>query len=163
MTNRYWLERPFLIGHPNEKGIIKGKKLRNQGKLQGKQDWSLIFEKQTHLCYIDVRTINQYKIKRLYCLLLICIKTSIFFCVLKYLEVEHAFRTEHISSQHVCRVEHAFSDRQHTNRVRAATRQVCCVKISQHAKRVNFQHALLSPISTRQFGVRVLKTWCVLS
>ena len=86
-------------------------------------------------------TVNQYKINRLYCLLHIYIKTSILFCILKYLEAEHAFRTEHTSSQHVCRVEHAFSDRQHTNRVRAATRQVRCVKISQHAKRVNFQHA----------------------
>ena len=98
-------------------------------------------------------TINQYKINRLYCLLLICIKTSILFCVL---------RTEHTSSQHVCGAEHAFRDRQHTKRVRAATRQVCYVKILQHAKRVNLQHALLSPISTRQFRVRVLKTWCVL-
>ena len=35
-------------------------------------------------------TINQYKINRLYCLLLICIKTSILFCVLKYLEAQHA-------------------------------------------------------------------------
>ena len=35
-------------------------------------------------------TINQYKINRLYCLLLICIKTSILFCLLKYLEAEHA-------------------------------------------------------------------------
>ena len=34
--------------------------------------------------------INQYNINRLYCLLHICIKTSILFCVLKYLEAQHA-------------------------------------------------------------------------
>ena len=67
-------------------------------------------------------------------------------------------RTEHASSQHVCGAEHAFRDRQHTKRGRAATRQVFYVKILQHAKHVNLQHAnrvhlqhaLLSPCTTEK-------------
>ena len=115
-------------------------------------------------------TIDQYKINRLYCLLLICIKTSILFCVLKYLEAEHALE-RNTPAHNTSVVQNTLQRWQHTKRVRAATRQVCYVKILQHAKHVNFQHAkrvnlqhaLLSSISTRQFGVRFLKTLCVLS
>ena len=93
MTNRDWLERPFLIGHTNQKGI-RGKivsnerESRNQGTLPVQTNSKGLDSaglqnplKNKHICVTLMSgTINQYKINRLYCLLLICIKTSIF-CV----------------------------------------------------------------------------------
>ena len=84
-------------------------------------------------------------------------------CLLKYLVAEHAL--ERITPAHnTSVVKNMPSEIGNTQkRVRDGTRQVCYVKVVQHAKRVNLQHEVFPLISISEFGVCVPKTWCVLS
>ena len=82
MTISYWSSQPKRDKAPKSRNVAR----QNSARLHDL--WHL---KNKHICVTLMSgTINQYKINRLYCLLLICIKTSILFCVLKSLEAEHA-------------------------------------------------------------------------
>ena len=92
LTYNYWLEWPidicqndhFLLVILTKKG--SGEKVLKSRKGARPNSARLVFD----ICVTLMSgTINQYKINRLYCLLRICIKTSIFFCVLQYLKAEH--------------------------------------------------------------------------